>query len=41
MKKKMSNRKFLAIMIPILAVCTALVIAANAAAGYFAQSLDN
>jgi beta-glucosidase len=40
MKKKMSNKKFLAIMIPILAVCTALVIAANVAAGYFAQSLD-
>ncbi len=40
MKKKMSNKKFLAIMIPILAVCTALVIAANVVAGYFAQSLD-
>ena len=38
--KKMSNKKFLAIMVPILAVCLVLVIVANVAAGYFAQSLD-
>ncbi len=39
-KKKMSNKKFLAIMIPVLVAGTAVVVGANIEANYWSQSLD-
>ena len=39
-KKKLSNKAFLAIMVPALAVGAGLIIGGNVAANYWSQSLD-